>query len=383
MLEGFRDPKLADRIRERIHEYAKEIEENLVFMHVCGSHEWTMSHYGIRSLLPENIEVRAGPGCPVCITPAADIDAAVKLALDGKAILAYGDMSRSKGSKGLSVVDTRPMGGDVRIVYSVHDAALVAKREPSKEFVFFAAGFDTTAPLTAYEILKGLPSNLSFIVSYRYMPPIVGAMLRSSVLGIDGVINAGHSSTVTGMKPYYPYFLETRKPQVFCGFEPIDVLLGVFMLLRQIKEGKPRLENEYTRSVTWEGNIEAQKRLDRVFSLVDGYVRGVAVIPECGFAFKDAYIKLDAYERYGLRKRESNEQFVHGARCGEVILGLSDPPECPLYLGECTPQTPKGPTMISLEGSCRIWAEHRFVRSVKCRIGAPISDIDQITKTRQ
>lgn len=367
VLEGFRDPELAKRISEKIHKYAKEIDEDLLFMHVCGSHEWTMSHHGIRSLLPDSVEVRSGPGCPVCITPADDIDTAVQLALEGKTILAYGDMSRSKGSRGLSVMDTRPSGGDVRIVYSVHDAVIMAKKEPNKEFVFFAVGFDTTAPPTAYEILSGLPSNLSLILSYRYMPPLVGAVLKSSVLGIDGIINPGHSSTVTGMKPYYPDFLETRKPEVFCGFEPIDVLLGILLLMKQIREGKPRLENEYARSVTWEGNVPAQRDLDKVFELTEGYVRGVALIPQSGFALKEKYKNLDAHEKYGLQKKGANEQFVHGARCGEVILGLCEPTECPLYMKECTPQTPKGPTMISLEGSCRIWAEHRIITSIKRR----------------
>lgn len=365
VLEGFRDPQLAKKISDKIHEYAKEIDEDLLFMHVCGSHEWTISHHGIRSLLPENVEIRSGPGCPVCITPADDIDTAVQLALEGKSILAYGDMSRSKGSKGLSVLDTRPSGGDVRIVYSIHDAVIAARKEPEKEFVFFAVGFDTTAPPTAYEILQGLPPNLSLILSYRYMPPLVGSVLKSSVLGIDGIINPGHSSTVTGMKPYYPDFLETRKPEVFCGFEPIDVLLGVLMLMRQLKEGKPKLENEYTRSVTWEGNVAAQSSLDRVFDLAEGYVRGVALIPQSGFALKEQFKNLDAYEKYGLKKKGTNEQFVPGARCGEVILGLCEPMECPLYMKECTPQTPKGPTMISLEGTCKIWAEHRLITSIK------------------
>jgi len=303
VLEGFRDPKIAKRVSEKIREYAKEIDEDLLFMHVCGSHEWTMTHHGIRSLLPDSVEVRAGPGCPVCITPADDIDTAVKLALEGKTILAYGDMSRSKGSKGHSVLDTRPSGGDVRIVYSIHDAVVAARKEPDKEFVFFAVGFDTTAPPTAYEILNGLPTNFSLILSYRYMPPLIGAVLKSSALGIDGIINPGHSSTVTGMKPYYPDFLETRKPEVFCGFEPIDVLLGILLLMKQVKEGRPKLENEYARSVTWEGNIAAQRALDEVFDLTEGYVRGVALIQQCGFALKDKYKNLDAYERYGLRKK--------------------------------------------------------------------------------
>ncbi|MCS6767727.1 MAG: hydrogenase formation protein HypD [Candidatus Nitrosocaldus sp.] len=366
VLSRFRDPLLAKAIVERIHEYAEAIDEQLLFMHVCGSHEWSMTHYGIRSLLPSSVEVRAGPGCPVCITPASDIDAMVDLALEGKSILTYGDMSRARGTKG-SLLDARAEGGDVRLVYSVHDAVTKARREPDREFVFFAVGFDTTAPPTAYEVLKGIPRNLSLMVSYRYMPPIAGAVLRSSLLGVDGVINPGHSSTITGMKPYYRYFLETMKPQVFCGFEPIDLLLGILMLLRQIRDGKPMLENEYTRSVTWEGNTVAQESMERVFELGDGYLRGVAVVPECGFMLNERYKDIDACTRYSLRRRDTREEFVAGARCGEVILGLCDPPECPLYMKECTPSTPKGPTMVSQEGTCKIWADHGLINSI-CRL---------------
>ncbi len=365
VLESYNNPAIAKKIGDKIHEYANAIEEDLIFMHVCGSHEWTISHNGIRSLLPDNVDIRPGPGCPVCITPVEDIDNSIKLAHEGKTILVYGDMSRSKGSMGQSLLDVRVLGCNVKIVYSIQDAVNTAKKDPGKEFVFFGVGFDTTSPPTAFEVLNGLPLNLSLISSYRYMPPIVGSVLKSSILGIDGVINPGHSSTITGMKPYYQYFLETRKPQVFCGFEPIDLLLGILILLRQIKENKSRLENEYQRSVTWEGNKVAQEKLEKVFDLNDGHVRGVATIPKSGFILKEKYRDYDAYVRYGLSKQHSNQSFVVGARCGEVIMGLCEPIECPLYMKECTSQKPKGPTMVSLEGTCRIWAEHSIISSIK------------------
>ncbi|NOJ28673.1 MAG: hydrogenase formation protein HypD [Nitrososphaeraceae archaeon] len=365
VLESYNNREIAKKITQKIHEYADFIEEDLIFMHVCGSHEWTISHNGVRSLLPSNVDIRPGPGCPVCITPVDDIDNAIKLAQEGKTILVYGDMSRSKGSKGQSLLDVRALGCNIKIVYSIQDAILNAKRDPTKEFIFFGVGFDTTSPPTAFEVLNGLPKNLSLIISYRYMPPIVGSVLKSSVLGIDGVINPGHSSTITGMMPYYQYFLETRKPQVFCGFEPVDLLLGILMLLRQIKDNSPRLENEYQRSVTWEGNKIAQEKLEKVFDLDNGHVRGVATIPKSGFTLKEKYKDYDSYVRYGLSKNNANENFVVGARCGEVILGLCEPVECPLYMKECTSQKPKGPTMVSLEGTCRIWAEHSIISSIK------------------
>lgn len=368
ILDGYRDQQLARKLRTMINDLAKEIGDYILLMHVCGSHEWTITHYGIRDLLPENVELRAGPGCPVCITPAADIDSAVELAVNGKVILTYGDMARAAGSRGLSLSDARSLGADVRIVYGVHDATLIAGKELRKEFVFFAVGFDTTAPPTAYEILKGPPRNLSYIISYRYCPTLAGAVLESPIMGIDGLINAGHSATVTGMKPYYPYFLETRKPQVFCGFEPIDVLIGVAMALRQIKENEPRLENEYTRSVTWEGNVMAQKLMDKAFSLTDGYARGIATLPDFGFEIKPDFSQYDAKEKYALGEKPGHEQFVSGARCGEVTLGLIDPPECPLYMKECTRERPRGATMVSVEGTCRIWAEHKILQRMRCPI---------------
>jgi len=368
ILRYYRNPELAKAIVEKINLLAKEIEENVQIMHVCGSHEWTITHYGIRTLLPDNVQIRAGPGCPVCITPATDIDDAVKLALDGVTVVTYGDMSRSRGTK-MSLQDAKALGADVRVVYGVQDVVTMARREPNKDFLFFAVGMDTTAPATAFEILKGVPQNVSFLVSYRYTPSIQGSVMESNVLGIDAFISAGHSATVTGMKPYYEYFLRTKKPVVFSGFEPIDVLLSIYMILKQIKEGKPKMENEYTRAVTWEGNVKAQEVMEKVFDLDDGYVRGVAVFPKAGFRLKGEFKDVDAREKYGLRKDISTkDEYVTGARCGEIVMGLIDPPECPLYMKTCTPEDPKGAPMVSQEGTCWIWAHHKILNAVpRCR----------------
>jgi hydrogenase expression/formation protein HypD len=367
VLEGYRDPDLAKKLRLEIERLARKISEHVILMHVCGSHEWTITHFGIRTLLPGNVEVRAGPGCPVCVTPAADIDDAVRLSLEGRTILTYGDMSRAKGS-GMSLFDAKASGGDFRVVYSVHDAVKMAEANPSREHVFFAVGFETTAPPTAYEIMKGPPSNLTFLTSYRYVPPAVEAVATSPDLAISGFINAGHASTVTGMKAYYPCFQETRKPMVFAGFEPVDVMIAVAMLLRQLADREPKMENEYTRAVTWEGNVRAQVAMDKVFDRGDGYWRGVATIPASGFIMREEFRECDARARFGLRERPASEQFVPHARCGEVILGKIDPPECPLYMNGCTPASPKGPTMVSAEGTCKIWADHKVLASMRCRV---------------
>jgi len=367
VLDGYRDADLAKRLKTRIDRLSEEIIRNILIMHVCGSHEWTITHHGVRSLLPEVVEVRAGPGCPVCVTPAADIDATVDLALDGKTVLTYGDMSRARGSK-QSLAEAKTLGGDVRIVYSVHDAVKIAKSRPEKEFVFFAVGFETTAPATAYEILQGPPSNLRFLTSYRYVPSAVEAVSRSPDLRVDAFINAGHASTITGMKAYEPCFDECRKPMVFSGFEPLDVLISVAMILTQIRDNDPKMENEYTRSVTWEGNLKAQETMKKVFDLRDGYWRGVATIPSSALDLKPEFSQLDARVHYGIAQKRESAQFVKSARCADVIIGKIDPPECPLYMKECAPEKPLGPTMVSSEGTCKIWADHRIVSTMRCRI---------------
>ena len=264
ILEGYRDPGLAKKLRLEIERLARIIPEHIILMHVCGSHEWTITHFGIRTLLPNNVEVRAGPGCPVCVTPAADIDAAVRLSLEGKTVLTYGDMSRARGSS-MSLFDAKASGGDFRVVYSVHDAVEMAAANPGREHVFFAVGFETTAPPTAYEIIKDPPNNLTFLTSYRYVPPAVEAVATSPDLAVSGFINAGHASTITGMKAYDSCFQKTRKPMAFAGFEPIDVLISIAMLLRQIASKEPKMENEYTRAVTWEGNVRAQAAMHEAF----------------------------------------------------------------------------------------------------------------------
>jgi hydrogenase expression/formation protein HypD len=367
ILDGYRDADLAKKLQSKIDRLSEEIGRNVFIMHVCGSHEWTITHHGVRSLLPENVEVRAGPGCPVCVTPAADIDAAVDLALDGKTVLTYGDMSRAKGSK-QSLAEAKTNGGDVRVVYSVHDAVKIAKSRPEKECIFFAVGFETTAPATAYEILQGPPSNLRFLTSYRYVPSAVQAVSRSPDLRVDAFINAGHASTVTGMKAYQSCFDECRRPMVFSGFEPLDVLISVAMILRQIRDNDPKMENEYTRSVTWDGNTKAQETMWKAFDLHEGYWRGVATIPKSALDLKAEFSRLDVREHYGLTAKQESTGFVGNARCADVIMGKIDPPECSLYNKECTPETPLGPTMVSSEGTCKIWADHKIISTMRCRV---------------
>ncbi len=369
VLSRYRDPALARRLVARIWDLARDLPK-IRIMHVCGTHEWTITHWGIRALLPDNIEVRAGPGCPVCITPASDIDVAVKLALDGINVLTYGDMSRAKGSRMISLEDCAADGGKVGVVYSFMDAVRIASSNPDSEYVFLGAGFETTAPTVAYYILKGLPRNLKVLSAHRYVPPAVGFLAESEDLEIDAFINPGHASTVSGMRAYKPYFDRCGKPMVFAGFEPIDVLVAIYMILKQLRKNAPRMENEYVRSVTWEGNLKAQKALQEVFDFEDGYWRGVAIIPASAMNLKEKFSQDDARRVYGL-ERGGGDYFPQEAGCAEIIKGIIDPPDCPLYMKACTPSTPIGPPMVGLEGTCRIWAQNRIlVKDFRCMSGA-------------
>src|SRR5512137_292123 len=228
----FRDPLLTKAISQQIQRLAPK-EGRVKLCHVCGTHEWTITHYGLRSLLPENLEVIAGPGCPVCIVPAAEIDEAVQVAKKGVVVTCFGDVLRVPGSQA-SLLEAKAEGADVRVVYSVTDAVEMAKKEPRREFVFFAVGFETTAPSTAVEVLKPPPANLSFLVSHRLIPPAMELLLGVGDLQIDGFIAPGHVSAIIGLKPYEFFPKVYQMPTVVAGFEPIDVLMAIYMLLRQI-----------------------------------------------------------------------------------------------------------------------------------------------------
>jgi len=356
---NFRDPALAKRVAAQIRRLAPAYQ--VKFCHVCGTHEWSITHYGLRSLLPEKVDVIAGPGCPVCVVPSAEIDEAIRLALNGVTIATFGDVIRVPGSE-MSLQEARASDGDVRIVYSVSDAVKMAKKEPSKNFAFFAIGFETTAPSTAIEILHKPPRNLSFLVSHRLIPPAMELLLGVGDLHIDGFIAPGHVSTIIGMKPYEVFPGAYRMPTVVAGFEPLDILFAVSMLLKQIREGEARLENEYTRSVMWEGNVKAQQLIQRVFNVVDGHWRGLGKLPLSALALKEEFQPYDAREKYGA-KVERSRDLLPGCLCHLVMIGKIKPPECPLFMKACTPQTPKGPCMVSFEGTCGIWAKHKIAEA--------------------
>ena len=354
--DNFKNPVIAKEVARRIKEIVPDYE--IKFCHVCGTHEWTITHFGIRSLLPENIEVIAGPGCPVCILPASEIDEAIALAKKGVTVTTFGDLIRVPGSE-TSLLETKAIGGDIRIVYSLQDSINLAIKNPNKEFVFFAVGFETTAPTTAIEVLSGPPENFSFLVSHRLIPPAMELLLGIGDLHIDGFIAPGHVSTIIGMEPYEVFPKAYAMPTVIAGFEPLDILFAVNLLLKQLNLGIPKLENEYDRVVMWEGNSKAKEILEKVFNITDGRWRGLGKLPNSALVLKDEFNKYDARKKFDLNVKESKD-ILKGCLCHLVMIGKIRPFECPSYLTSCFPDSPKGACMVSNEGTCSIWAKHRI-----------------------
>jgi hydrogenase expression/formation protein HypD len=307
-------------------------------------------------MLPSNVQVIAGPGCPVCILPAAEIDTAIELALNGVTIATFGDVVRVPGSES-SLAEARAQGGDVRVVYSVSDAVRMAKEEQEKEFAFLGIGFETTAPSTANEVLKCRLENLSFLISHRLIPPAMEFLLGVGDLQIDGFIAPGHVSTIIGLEPYEIFPTAYNMPVIVAGFEPLDVLFAIYMALRQIKGGVSCLENEYQRAVNREGNIKALKLIDHVFDTIQGNWRGLGKLPDSALKLKNRFERWDARNKYDVEARKGRD-ILPGCKCHLVMIGKMKPVECTLFMRNCRPESPKGACMVSTEGTCRIWAKH-------------------------
>lgn len=373
LLRLYRSEPVAREAVRTIHAIASRLrrrfgDEPIKIMGFCGTHEWTITQYGLRTLMPENVELVAGPGCPVCITPAYYVDIAIKLSLEGITVYTYGDAYRLPGSarrgKGIrSLAEARAAGGSVEVVYSVLDACKRA-RERGKDAVFLAVGFETTAPATASAVVHGrAPENLSFINVHRLTPPIMryAFEVHRKEMPIRGVIAPGHVSTITGAKAWKFVVDEYNIPVVVAGFEPLDVLLAILEILRMLEEGKPRLVNEYQRAVTWEGNQVAQQLMNEAFEVADAAWRGIGFVPNSGLRFRDKYSDKDALKQYGipeLTPEEFSYDLPPGCRCAEVTLGIAKPTDCPMFMRACTPSNPYGPCMVSSEGTCAVWARY-------------------------
>ncbi|MBC7080976.1 MAG: hydrogenase formation protein HypD [Thermoplasmatales archaeon] len=346
MIASLRNKNFANAIIKEI----KKIGLNLKIMHVCGTHQDTILKYGLDNLLAESgVEIVQGPGCPVCVTTPIEIEKGIKLAEEGITIATFGDMLRVPASKTLE--KARSEGADVRVVYSITDAIEIAKE---KETVFIAVGFETTAPATAISLLRE-PKNFSILNFHRFIPPALDALLGMGEIKLDGIICPGHVSTIIGTKPYEKIAKKYKIPHVIAGFEPLDVLLGVYMIAKQVEEGRYEVENEYKRCVRREGNIIALKVIDEVFSKKDGGWRGFPVIKKSKMALRKEFEKYDAekiYEDLISEVREAPQQ--KNCKCGEVLRGIVRPEECKLFGKICNPLHPVGPCMVSIEGACNI-----------------------------
>jgi hydrogenase expression/formation protein HypD len=253
--------------------------------------------------------------------------------------------------------DARADGGDVRVVYGVQDAVQMAKREPRQKFVFFAIGFETTAPSTAVEVLNKPPTNLSFLVAHRLIPPAMEFLMKIEDLQVNGFIAPGHVSTIIGVEPYRVFPEKYHMPTVVAGFEPLDFLFAVSMLLQQLKEGRARLENGYRRVVRWNGNVRAQQLMREVFQVVEGSWRGLGRMPDSALVLQEEFQKYDTHKNFDVKVKKSRD-LLPGCKCHLVIVGKIKPDECPLFMKACRPDKPRGPCMVSNEGTCRIWARH-------------------------
>lgn len=329
---------------------------DLTIMHVCGTHQDTLVRFGLDSEFRRvGIDIRQGPGCPVCVTTPREIEEVLTLARAGMTVAVFGDVLKVPGATG-SLNEAKAEGADVRVVFGVDDAVTLAKRV-QKEVVFMGIGFETTAPTTASALLSSPPPNFSVLSYHRTVPPALEAIAGLGEIRLDGMIQPGHVSTIIGTKPYEFLSKKHKIPQVVAGFEPLDLLMGVYMLAIQVKDGRAEVENEYTRVVHAEGNPMAIKAMEDAFEPSDVQWRGFPVIPKSGLAIRRKLEAHDAGKRYEdllapVRRQEYKE--AKGCRCGEMLRGIAVSEDCPLFAKKCTPTTPIGPCMVSREGSCYI-----------------------------
>ncbi|MCC7553347.1 MAG: hydrogenase formation protein HypD [Methanobacteriaceae archaeon] len=342
---------MSKELIKRIEKIATPIK----IMHVCGSHEHTIMENGIRTLLPKEVEIVAGPGCPVCCVPSREIDESLELIEKGVTITTFGDMLRVPGSKS-SLANAKAEGADVRVVYGINKAVEIAEKEDN-EVVFIAAGFETTAPTTASEILSNPPENFSVLSCHRIIPPAIDFLINSGETNLDALIEPGHVCTIIGTKPFEYFSTEYGIPQSVAGFNPLDILMSIYMILRQVKQGTPKIDNEYARAVKDEGNIIAQKAINNVFKVESREWRGFPKIPNSVLELKKEFSNWNAREKYDIEVKDVKEA-PKGCICGPILRGTARPENCSLFRKECNPLHPIGACMVSKEGTCNI--AHRY-----------------------
>ena len=356
-VEEYRDPELGRKLLERIHQRSKKPARLMEF---CGGHTVAIFKHGLRQLLPSNIEMLSGPGCPVCVTSAADLDKAIALGeIPDVIITSFGDMVQVPGSRS-SLQKAKAEGADVRIVYSAQDALNIARDNPGKKVVFIGIGFETTAPTIAASILHAEKENIknySVLSLHKVTPPVMKAIMKLGEVKLNGIICPGHVSAVIGSSPYEFLAKDYRIACAVSGFEPVDILLAVDRLVEQIESGNPQVEIAYRRGVKPEGNPAALKLMDSVFESGEADWRGIGIVPASGLQLKKQYERYDASQQFDIKISPAEEP--RGCICGAVLRGVSTPPECRLFRTTCTPEHPVGPCMVSSEGSCATYFNYQ------------------------
>jgi hydrogenase expression/formation protein HypD len=368
-IDEYRDGGLARSIAVTIAAEAL-LDRRYKFMEFCGGHTHAISRYGLEDLLPVNVEMVHGPGCPVCVLPVGRIDDAIALAMRPEVTLCtYADLMRVPASGGASLLKAKAAGADIRMIYSSMDAVLIAEAEPARQVVFFAIGFETTTPSTALSIaLAGRKrlTNFSVFCNHVLTPAAIRAILDTANLPevervlVDGFVGPAHVSTVIGTNPYVALAARFEKPVVVAGFEPLDVVQAILMLVRQVNEGRSDVENQYIRAVTAGGNLIAQRAVAEVFELRDTFEwRGLGQLPDSALRLRPAYRQYDAEQRFAIVPARAADN--PACECGDVLRGLKKPAECKLFGTVCSPETPMGSCMVSPEGACAAhWTYGRF-----------------------
>ena len=365
-VDEFRDRETVRRCAQAIHAL---VTKPWTIMEVCGGQTHAIMKFGIDELLPKSVTLLHGPGCPVCVTPVELVDKATQIAaMPGVIFCSFGDMLRVPGTQH-DLFHVKANGGDVRFVYSPMDALKLARENPDKQVVFFAVGFETTAPANAmavYQAKKLGVQNFSLLVSHVLVPPALEAVLNSPDCTVNAFLAAGHVCTIMGVEEYHPIAQTYRVPIVVTGFEPVDILQGVYMCLKQLEEGRAEVENQYARSVRQQGNVAAQQVISKVFCVGGRKWRGFGEIPQSGLVLSSEYQAYDAERKFGVAGYHVDED----SECisGAILRGVKKPGDCPAFGTRCTPEHPLGATMVSNEGACAAYyryRRHQMVSSAK------------------
>lgn len=359
-IDEFRDGEVAQKIAASIRAEA-DPARYYHFMEFCGGHTHAISRYGVTDLLPDNVRMIHGPGCPVCVLPIGRVDQAIRLALDeGVTLCTYGDCLRVPASDSLSLLKAKAKGGDIRMVYSSADAVALAQKNPDKQVVFFAIGFETTTPPTAVAIKQAAAlglKNFSVLCCHVLTPSAISSILESpevrqwGTVPLDGFVGPAHVSTIIGSRPYEFFAEEYRKPVVIAGFEPLDVMQAIRMLIRQVNEGRAEVENEFSRAVDRNGNLKAQALVAEVFEMRKNFEwRGLNVLPYSALRIRSTFAEFDAEKRFPVDYASVPDH--KACECGAILRGVKRPQDCKIFGTVCTPDSPVGSCMVSSEGAC-------------------------------